>query len=74
MEKYYTYTVDGNEPSKNHVVIEKKEKAIYEVSLEFEKHNIVLWLVYKEDDNYEYVKLCTVTKSPNGNHNWVWYM
>ena len=74
MEKYYTYTIDGEEPKEDHIVIDKKEKAIYEMSLEYEKHNIVLWAVTKEGDQYDYLKLCTATKNSNGTHNWVWFM
>ncbi len=74
MENYFTYTIDGEEPKPDHTVIQKKEKAIYEISLEFEKHNVVLWSVFKESDTFEYVKLCTVTKNANGTHSWVWFM
>lgn len=74
MEKYYTYTLDGQEPNNNHTIIEKKEKAIYEISLEYEKHNVILWIVYKDEEVYNYEKLCTVTKNSNGSHSWVWFM
>lgn len=73
MEKYFTITFDGQEPTNDHIIIEKKEKAIYEISIEFKKHNIILWTVYKDGEIFEYVKTCTVTKESNGAHSWVWF-